>query len=552
LPSRRRVSLLAQPPARRRDSAEAEDRGRVLRLHQGHMQQRVRLTPLPQTPARSPEGSRATRHARETPADQKARTLFYDRRLFFFSAGPIRDATPSLVPPSSAHHHATDTTGTRAVSRTTRRRSRRSRNARRAEGARLRPRRCRSRFRSRRRSRRPLRARSAPPVGRARPLTRSPQTRNTRNTSDLPRTRARTHRVVTSRVRSRRRTRPRLRRARTRGPPSPPARRRSRRSRRCRAAPKRARRPRSGSAWRLRSTLLRSTRRSGTIAERIAQTSSGRRTRVSRRTCRVRTSRSARGRRRRRSRARVRPLSGPSPLRARATFAAAPSARPRPRRGGSGTAEHASRDPRDPRSIWGWGRPPRSRGGGWEVCSGGTPRPSSGTRSGRARRAPAPAPARRPCGAAAGSGPYAAASAGSARSTGGRAAGATEGTSLRRRERGIERDAGGGTRKVAIVTKNTTRKQCHRMRVDSRDFTPSVRAATRAAPSSRARAAKSRRRKAQPGAGTRRAGTTAPRGVLPASSDSLFERRGRGASARASPGRRAGGCASSISSRRVP
>jgi len=73
LPSRRRVSLLAQPPARRRDSAEAEDRGRVLRLHQGHMQQRVRLTPLPQTPARSPEGSRATRHARETPADQKAR-----------------------------------------------------------------------------------------------------------------------------------------------------------------------------------------------------------------------------------------------------------------------------------------------------------------------------------------------------------------------------------------------------------------------------------------------------------------------------------------------
>ena len=486
LPSRRRVSLLAQPPARRRDSAEAEDRGRVLRLHQGHMQQRVRLTPLPQTPARSPEGSRATRHARETPADQKARTLFDDRRFFFFSAGPTRDATPSLVPPSSAHHHATDTTGTRAVSRTTRRRSRRSRNARRAEGARLRPRRCRSRFRSRRRSRRPLRAppRSAPPGGRARPLTRSrPLTRNTRNTSDLPRTqrKTRTHRVVTSEpVRSRRRTRPRLRRARTRGPPSPPARRRSRRSRRCRAAPKRRpRRPRSGSAWRLRSVLLRSTRHSGTIAERIAQTSSGRRTRVSRRTCRVRTSRSARGRRRRRSRARVRPLSGsgPSPLRARATFAAAPSARPRPRRGGSGTAEHASRDPRDPRSIWGWGRPPRSRGGGWEVCSGGTPRPSSGTRSGRARRAPAPAPARRPCGAAAGSGPYAAASAGSARSTGGRAAGATEGPSLRRRERGIERDAGGGTRKVAIVTKNTTQKHTVIECASTLEiFTPSVRA----------------------------------------------------------------------------
>ena len=235
LPSRRRVSLLAQPPARRRDSAEAEDRGRVLRLHQGHMQQRVRLTPLSQTPARSPEGSRATRHARETP-DQKARTLFDDRRLFFFS-GPTRDATPSLVPPSSAHHHATDTTGTRAVSRTTRRRSRRSRNARRAEGARLRPRRCRSRFRSRRRKkrRRRLRARSALPGGRASPLTRSLQTRNTRNTSDLPRTR--TRRVVTTQGRSRRRTRPRLRRARTgtktRGPPSPAAARpRSRRSRR--------------------------------------------------------------------------------------------------------------------------------------------------------------------------------------------------------------------------------------------------------------------------------------------------------------------------------
>ena len=30
---------------------------------------------------------------------------------------------------------------------------------------------------------------------------------------------------------------------------------------------------------------------------------------------------------------------------------------PRPRRGGSGTAAHASRDPRAWRSIWGWGRP---------------------------------------------------------------------------------------------------------------------------------------------------------------------------------------------------
>ena len=68
----------------------------------------------------------------------------------------------------------------------------------------------------------------------------------------------------------------------------------------------------------------------------------------------------------------------------------------------------------------GVGSPPRSPGGGWEVCSEGTERPSSGTRSGRARRAPAPAPARRPCGAAAGSGPCAAASAGSARSTAGR------------------------------------------------------------------------------------------------------------------------------------
>ena len=93
-----------------------------------------------------------------------------------------------------------------------------------ARGA-ARPRRCRSRFRSRRRKkrRRRLRARSALPGGRASPLARSLQTRNTRNTSDLPRTR--TRRVVTTQGRSRRRPRPRLRRARTgtggRGPPSP-------------------------------------------------------------------------------------------------------------------------------------------------------------------------------------------------------------------------------------------------------------------------------------------------------------------------------------------
>jgi hypothetical protein len=103
LPSRRRVSLLAQPPARRRDSAEAEDRGRVLRLHQGHMQQRVRLTPLPQTPARSPEGSRATRHARETPADQKARTLFtidacsFSRRVRYATRLPLSFLPPPLT-----------------------------------------------------------------------------------------------------------------------------------------------------------------------------------------------------------------------------------------------------------------------------------------------------------------------------------------------------------------------------------------------------------------------------------------------------------------------
>jgi hypothetical protein len=74
VPSRRRVSLLAQPPARRRDSAEAEDRGRVLRLHQGHMQQRVRLTRLPPTPARSPEGSRGRIEASQ-PASRRAADL---------------------------------------------------------------------------------------------------------------------------------------------------------------------------------------------------------------------------------------------------------------------------------------------------------------------------------------------------------------------------------------------------------------------------------------------------------------------------------------------
>ena len=105
LPSRRRVSLLAQPPARRRDSAEAEDRGRVLRLHQGHMQQRVRLTRLPPTPARSPEGSRGRIEASQPDAtgggSRKARrTLFDDRHLTLFL-----DATLKNVLPSSADHH---------------------------------------------------------------------------------------------------------------------------------------------------------------------------------------------------------------------------------------------------------------------------------------------------------------------------------------------------------------------------------------------------------------------------------------------------------------
>ena len=212
----------------------------------------------------------------------------------------------------------------------------------------------------------------------------------------------------------------------------------------------------------------------------------------------------------------------------------------------SGT--HASRDPRAWRSIWGWGRPAFAGGGLGGLFGGngaslfgnafGTGAPGAGAGAGAA-----------PVWGGGGFGARAAASAGSARSTGGQAAGATEGPALRRRERGIERDAGGGTRERFHESSVI---ECA-SRLDSRDFIrPSVRAATRAAPSSRARAAKSRRRKAQPGAGTRRAGTTAPRGVLPASSDSLFERRGRGASARASPGRRAGGCASSISSRRVP
>jgi len=101
LPSRRRVSLLAQPPARRRDSAEAEDRGRVLRLHQGHMQQRVRLTPLPQTPARSPEGSRATRAMRERRRRIKKRERFLTIDASSFSRR-VRHATRlplSFLPP---------------------------------------------------------------------------------------------------------------------------------------------------------------------------------------------------------------------------------------------------------------------------------------------------------------------------------------------------------------------------------------------------------------------------------------------------------------------
>ena len=180
--------------------------------------------------------------------------------------------------------------------------------------------------------------------------------------------------------------------------------------------------------------------------------------------------------------------------------------------------------------------PPRSRGEAWEVCSGVRPqlRPRSGTRSGLAGRRAAAPPARRPCGAAAGS-EASAASAGSARSGDARAGGATDATELlRRHARGFERDAADERR-----ARESSVKRCASRLVSRLARSDALSRATlsgRPVECSSRPLSASRRRVAQPGAGAPRVGTTAPRGVLPSSSDSLFERRGREASARASQG----------------
>ena len=179
VPTRRRVSLLTQPPARPRDSAEAKDRGRVLRLHQGYVQQRVRLTLLLPTPAISPDGwvSRFPVEASQPAGGVKKRERFltidhaFSRRVSTLLSLALPSSVDPHRPTVDADFRAIDTAGTRVASRTTRRRSRRSGNARRA--ARHLRRRRRSGFRSRRRGGR--RARQAPPGGRARPLRRCPR-----------------------------------------------------------------------------------------------------------------------------------------------------------------------------------------------------------------------------------------------------------------------------------------------------------------------------------------------------------------------------------------